>query len=123
VPYRQSKLTLLMKDCFDISCSRLCNTVVLAHVSPLARDVAHSLNTIKYAAPLRVAIAAPNPHLQRDDRDPALWSQDRVAEWVASLPTSRPGGASVLDVAALLNADRSPAASAGLRLVRRHARE
>ena len=29
VPYRRSKLTLLMKDVFDIGCTRLCSTVVV----------------------------------------------------------------------------------------------
>lgn len=36
VPYRRSKLTLLMKDVFDVGCARLCSTVVLAACSPLA---------------------------------------------------------------------------------------
>ena len=44
VPFRRSKLTLLMKPVFDISCSRLCTTVVLAHVSPLACDVSDDEN-------------------------------------------------------------------------------
>ena len=51
VPYRRTKLTLLMKDVFDISCSRLCSTVVLSCVSPLAKDAPHTLNTLGYAAP------------------------------------------------------------------------
>ena len=63
----------------DISCSRLCSTVVLAHVSPLARDVSHSLNTLQYAAPLRVPFQLNDlSKLQRDERDPALWSRDQA---------------------------------------------
>ena len=55
VPYRRSKLTLLMKDVFDIGCTRLCSTVVVTACSPLAMDVAHTGNTLKYSSPLRVA--------------------------------------------------------------------
>jgi len=49
IPYRRSKLTLLMKDVFDITCRRLCSTVVLAHVSPIMRDTKHTLSTLQYA--------------------------------------------------------------------------
>ena len=50
MPYRRSKLTLLMKDVFDISCRRMCSTVVLAHVSPIVRDIKHSTSTLKYVS-------------------------------------------------------------------------
>lgn len=56
VPYRRNKLTLLMKDVFDIGCRRLCSTVVIATVSALALDIPHTANTLSYAAPLRVAV-------------------------------------------------------------------
>jgi kinesin family protein 2/24 len=82
VPYRRSKLTLLMKDCFDIASNRLSNTVVLAHVSPLARDNSHSLNTLKYAAPLRVAVTSSSKKMERDRKDPATWSHDEAVSWV-----------------------------------------
>merc|ERR1712205_166981 len=57
-------------------------TVVLACVAPTARDVDHSKNTLSYAAPLKVAVEAA-PHLQRDDRDPALWATAQLIEWVS----------------------------------------
>jgi kinesin family protein 2/24 len=72
VPYRRSKLTMLLKDVFEHTNARLCATVVIAAVSPLARDAAHSGNTLQYAAPLRVAAREPM-RLERDERDPALW--------------------------------------------------
>ena len=81
VPYRRNKLTLLLKDVFDHTCTRLCATVVIAAVSPLAKDVAHSGNTLGYAAPLRVAAAAPM-QLERDERDPALWDNATLVQWV-----------------------------------------
>jgi len=104
VPYRRSKLTLLMKDVFDISCARLCSTVVLAHVSPLARDVQHSANTLGYAAPLRVATRI-NPHkvgmtaYEKDPNDPVLWNAAQCSTWVtATAPAVEPS--TVVDLVA-----------------------
>jgi kinesin family protein 2/24 len=87
VPYRRNKLTLLMKDVFDIGCSRLCSTVVIAACSPLASDIDHTSSTVKYAAPLRVAVAASNKqkNLELDVHDPALWTSDEIVSWVKSV--------------------------------------
>ena len=85
VPYRRSKLTLLMKDVFDIGCSRMCSTVVIATVSPLARDIAHSANTLQYAAPLRVAVNAKRKAQELDPRDPALWSNQQTLDWLSTV--------------------------------------
>ena len=46
VPYRQSKLTLLLKDCFTEPESK---TTMIATVSPGASATDHSLNTLRYA--------------------------------------------------------------------------
>jgi hypothetical protein len=83
VPYRRSKLTLLMKDVFDVGCPRLCSTVVVAHVSPLARDASHTADTLAYAAPLRVALSGPQPTLEVDPRDPVLWTSGQMSAWLA----------------------------------------
>eukprot|EP00560_Eucampia_antarctica_P008609 CAMPEP_0197825106 /NCGR_PEP_ID=MMETSP1437-20131217/2241_1 /TAXON_ID=49252 ORGANISM="Eucampia antarctica, Strain CCMP1452" /NCGR_SAMPLE_ID=MMETSP1437 /ASSEMBLY_ACC=CAM_ASM_001096 /LENGTH=648 /DNA_ID=CAMNT_0043424971 /DNA_START=53 /DNA_END=1999 /DNA_ORIENTATION=- len=94
VPYRRNKLTLLMKDVFDIGCSRLCSTVIIAACSPLASDIDHTSGTVKYAAPLRVALAAggksnkQNNQLEVDVNDPALWSSDAIVTWVKSVVVS-----------------------------------
>ena len=102
VPFRRSKLTLLMKDCFDISCARLCNTIVLSHVSPIARDVKHSVDTIKYAAPLRVAIQAINLKLEKDTRDPALWDHEVMKTWLKTHYNMNELDSNVLDIASIL---------------------
>lgn len=46
VPYRASKLTLILKDCFTSSAAR---TTMIATVSPGASSSDHSLNTLRYA--------------------------------------------------------------------------
>mmetsp|Transcript_36851 Transcript_36851/g.66260 ORF Transcript_36851/g.66260 Transcript_36851/m.66260 type:complete len:622 (+) Transcript_36851:121-1986(+) len=91
VPYRRNKLTLLMKDVFDIGCSRLCSTVVIANCSPLVSDISHTKNTVKYAAPLRVAVASSNrqKNLELDVFDPALWTNDAMVAWVDSVASGK----------------------------------
>jgi len=66
---------------------RLCSTVVIAACSPLASDISHTSGTIKYAAPLRVSVSAnanSNKKMERDLMDPALWSNEKVVEWVGN---------------------------------------
>ncbi|EWM30551.1 kinesin motor domain containing protein [Nannochloropsis gaditana] len=46
VPYRASKLTLVLKDCFTKEKAR---TVMIATVSPNASSADHTLNTLRYA--------------------------------------------------------------------------
>jgi len=46
VPYRASKLTLVLKDCFSKERAR---TVMIATVSPSASSADHTLNTLRYA--------------------------------------------------------------------------
>lgn len=47
VPYRASKLTLVLKDCFTKENAR---TVMIATVSPGASSADHTINTLRYAA-------------------------------------------------------------------------
>ncbi|KAJ7248978.1 P-loop containing nucleoside triphosphate hydrolase protein [Mycena rebaudengoi] len=53
VPFRTSKLTLLLKPIFDRKTSRPTRTVVIAHVSPHIQDAEHSANTLGYASPFK----------------------------------------------------------------------
>ncbi len=46
VPYRASKLTLILKDCFT---SNLARTTMIATVSPGAASADHTINTLRYA--------------------------------------------------------------------------
>lgn len=54
VPYRLSKLTLLLKDAFELESRRLCKTVVIANVAPTVVDCAMSMNTLRYVTPLKI---------------------------------------------------------------------
>ena len=87
VPYRRSKLTLLMKDVFNAECTRLCSTVVLATCSPLASDVSHGANTLMYSSPLCDGgirnDGVKKGKMQVDASDPSLLRNVQVVEWVA----------------------------------------
>ncbi|KAJ3047491.1 hypothetical protein HK097_011493 [Rhizophlyctis rosea] len=82
IPYRQSKLTLLLKDAFELSAPRHCRTAVIAHVSPNLLDASHSANTLKYVAPLKIPppTTAPRP----DPDDPQIWTHETARSWVRS---------------------------------------
>ena len=55
VPYRSSKLTLVLRDAFDINAPRPAKSLVIACVSPVPLDVKHTCNTLKYAELLHVS--------------------------------------------------------------------
>jgi hypothetical protein len=95
-----------MKDVFEVGCARLCSTVVLSCVSPLAIDAKHTLNTLQYAAPLRVAMREVSLiPLEIDPRDPAGWDHATATEWL--LATAREHGVNALDASAILRGGAS----------------
>ena len=48
IPYRQSKLSLLLKDAFELESFRKSRTVVIANVAPSLMDIAQTLNTLRH---------------------------------------------------------------------------
>eukprot|EP01135_Chromosphaera_perkinsii_P000705 Nk52_evm17s150 gene=Nk52_evmTU17s150 len=96
IPFRSSKLTLLLKDAFDLESCRACKTAVIANVSPSVCDFRMSLNTLRYAAPLRIArvkmrrvAGQGDGHFVEDEistatyeKNPALWRNVRLKQWI-----------------------------------------
>ncbi|KAI9028694.1 P-loop containing nucleoside triphosphate hydrolase protein [Hyaloraphidium curvatum] len=83
VPFRNSKITLLLKDVFDTEARRPSKCVVIACCSPV--DVAHSLNTLRYAGPLKVGLnsnGARSTAPAYNPRDPATWTYDHLKHWI-----------------------------------------
>ena len=80
VPFRRSRLTLFLKDIFDLEVRRATKTLVIATLSPGVCDFAHSLNTVRYAAPIRVTMAKAQVRAA-DPKDPSEWDHDRIAQW------------------------------------------
>lgn len=105
IPFRRSRITLLLKDIFDVECPRLTATVVIATLNPLAKDAGQSNTTLGYAAPLREAVGMFGRNrkpkrkgkgkgkealekavvLEVDVNDPALWSEQQLLVWLQGL--------------------------------------
>ena len=80
IPFRQSKLTLLLKEAFELESFKLSRTVVIATVAPTILDMAMTLNTLRYAAPIKQGIKN-RAEREPDMRNPANWSNERLVEW------------------------------------------
>ena len=80
VPYRLSKLTLLLKDAFELESKRLCKTVVIANIAPTVADVSMSLNTLRYVSPLKIGqrVEKKAPNME----NPANWNNEKLRDWV-----------------------------------------
>ena len=84
VPFRQSKLTMLLRDSFtrdEVA------TAVIVTVSPLQADTQHTLSTCRFAA--RIKDKGPTPSSGIDKADPRTWSKQDVAAWLDALFTAR----------------------------------
>ena len=83
VPYRQSRLTMLMKDAFELESHRHCKTVVFANVAPSVVDLAMTTNTLRYATPLRIGQNQRQKIVPHPD-NPAGWNNVTLRAWVTS---------------------------------------
>ncbi|KAF8318970.1 P-loop containing nucleoside triphosphate hydrolase protein [Clavulina sp. PMI_390] len=83
IPYRSNRLTLMLKPIFDLENSQLSKTIVIAHVSPHIQDSAHTVSTLSYAAPFKVAIPPPKKALKYDKTDPRTWNNEQLVAWLS----------------------------------------
>lgn len=91
IPYRASKLTLALRECFELAVRRPVKVAFIACVNPLESDSSHSLNTLRYASGIYVS---PNQVVMKpNDNDPFFWDRKKALDWI--LKTSQ--GALSLD--------------------------
>lgn len=87
IPFRQSPLTLILRDCFELAVRRPTKTVVIACVSPLLRDARHTMGTLRYASLLAVAppaiVVATNPD------DPNGWTREQALNFLTKASHGR----------------------------------
>ena len=55
VPYRRSKLTLLLKDSLEMESRKIAKTVVICTLAPSCADLNSSLSTLKFVSNIRVS--------------------------------------------------------------------
>ncbi|TPX55978.1 hypothetical protein PhCBS80983_g04885 [Powellomyces hirtus] len=108
VPYRNSKLTMLLKDAFEVSSMRQCRTVVMANIAPGILDCPQTLNTLRYISHLR--IPSPPPPVP-DPTNPLTWSSDTLQSFFkkTGLQLSRVSRTNFLS--RLMSANLSPEAA------------
>lgn len=81
IPFRNSKLTQILKSAFDVNNPQTCKTIVIACIAPRILDVAQSKNTLRYAEVLKVPIAKAKP-MAFDERILMTWTNDDVKDWI-----------------------------------------
>ena len=82
IPFRQSRLTLLLKEFFEVMVTKRTKLATIACVSPLAHDMKHAINTLRYAQALLVSSNAKLVQVPSDD--PKRWTRKRAAEFIQS---------------------------------------
>lgn len=87
VPYRQNRLTRVLKHVFDPAAeSRRCRTVVVACINPSFLDIGATKSTLRYGADLKTApIAAPVAHVRVPfhPAKPLTWSRTELHQWIS----------------------------------------
>mmetsp|Transcript_61202 Transcript_61202/g.171184 ORF Transcript_61202/g.171184 Transcript_61202/m.171184 type:complete len:588 (-) Transcript_61202:48-1811(-) len=83
MPFRESRLTMLLRDCFEDRAHRF---VVVATVSPAATDVIHTINTLRHASMLAAPLAALAAEVEVDlplhfGGGSAILRQKAVIDW------------------------------------------
>ncbi|KAJ3159217.1 hypothetical protein HDU86_001820 [Geranomyces michiganensis] len=88
IPFRASRLTLLLKEAFDPASTRQARTTVIANLAPGIIDAPQTLNTMRYISPLRLPVRSTSLTIT-DPLNPAGWSNSQLREWVR---VNYPGG-------------------------------
>ncbi|PCH35714.1 nucleoside triphosphate hydrolase protein [Wolfiporia cocos MD-104 SS10] len=89
IPWRMSKLTVLLKPIFDPESRQASRTLIIAHVSPHIQDSTHSVNTLSYAAPFKTSPPKPRGPAPYDPTDPRTWNTEQTREWLTAEFTKR----------------------------------
>jgi hypothetical protein len=83
IPFRSSKLTILLKDVLDPNSKRPTHLVMVATMAPTIHDVAHSLDTFRYAAALKPAPPIQSrPMTAQTSSTPMAWTTSRLNTWI-----------------------------------------
>ena len=83
IPYRNSKLTLMLKDSFELESTKHCKTIIIANVSPSVSDLAATKNTLRFIVPIKVGSGLKKniEHLKPDKLNPVTWDNKMLRDW------------------------------------------
>ncbi|CAL6031511.1 Kinesin-7 [Hexamita inflata] len=88
IPYRNSKLTLLLKECFELSSIKKSHTMIIAHVTPCEKDVKQSVNTLKYVSQMKIAVQNAKI-LNVNPENPVVWDPVKVNQFISEASNNR----------------------------------
>ena len=71
----------LPQDAFELESYRQSRTVVVANVAPSVLDISMTLNTLRYAAPIKQGLRN-KVKLEPSPRNPANWDNEKLAAWI-----------------------------------------
>jgi kinesin family protein 2/24 len=81
IPFRNNKLTHVLKSAFDVDNTQTCKTIMMACIAPSILDVAQSKNTLRYAETLKMEVPKAKP-LAFSEKIPSTWSNKDVHNWI-----------------------------------------
>jgi hypothetical protein len=84
IPYRNTKLTLVLKDSLELKSYKLCKTTIIANVGPSISDVGQTKNTLRYITPIKIT---QNEKVKfkmpvNEGKNPATWDHEFLVQWV-----------------------------------------
>jgi kinesin family protein 2/24 len=84
IPYRNSKLTLVLKESLELKSFKHCKTTIIANVSPTVCDGTQTKNTLRYITPIKIGASekVTSKISENDETNPATWDHDMLAGWV-----------------------------------------
>jgi len=88
IPFRQTKLMLVMKDAFELESHKLSRTVVFACVAPTLLDQAMTLNTLRYVGPIKQGNHK-RMKVEVDPRNPSNWDNGKLRSWLAEAGSAK----------------------------------
>jgi len=84
IPYRNSKLTLMLKDSFELESTKQCKTIIIANVSSSVSDMGMTKNTLRFIVPIKVGATLKRDasHLEPNENNPMTWTNEMLRNWV-----------------------------------------
>ena len=91
IPYRNSKLTLLLKDSFELESTKRCKTIIIANVSSSVADIVMTKNTLRFIVPIKIGstLKKDASHLQPNAANPMTWTNEMMREQLAKLSRNK----------------------------------
>jgi kinesin family protein 2/24 len=85
IPYRNTKLTLLLKDTFELFSNKHSKAVIIANVGPSFSDLMMTKNTLRFIQPIKIGASQKVNYLEvlkPCQENPATWTNEMLKDWI-----------------------------------------